>query len=154
VRCFGVLASLLIAVGVMPSAGQTTVPKRFPLWNFDEVSYTCRAKGRLQDKDYCESKLMDKIVASGKAAIPILITQLTETRATKTPIYDYWSETTSGDVAYFILNDLFTDSDWKTFNMPGLKGLKDNCNDAAETCWRRFLRKHSRKFVQEQWLAA
>ncbi len=38
--------------------------------------------------------------------------------------------------------------------MPGLEALKDDCNEAAETCWRRFLKKHGRKFVQDQWLAA
>lgn len=38
-------------------------------------------------------------------------------------------------------------------NMPGLEALKDNCNDSAETCWRRFLKEHGRKFVQDQWLA-
>src|SRR6266404_1538022 len=32
--------------------------------------------------------------------------------------------------------------------------LKDDCNEAAETCWRRFLKKHARKFVQDQWLTA
>ena len=114
----------------------------------------CRAKGRLQDKEYCESKLMDQIIARGKEAVPILISQLTDTRDGKKPIYDYWSQTTAGDIAYFVLNDLFSDSDWKTFNMPGLESLRDNCDDAAENCWRRFLRKHGRKYVQDQWLAA
>jgi hypothetical protein len=97
---------------------------------------------------------MDQVVADGKAAIPILISQLTETRPTKEPIYDYWSRTTAGDVAYFILNDLFTDSDWTTFNMPGLKSFSDNCKSNAEDCWQRFLKKHGRTFVQHEWLAA
>ena len=38
--------------------------------------------------------------------------------------------------------------------MPGLEALKDDCNEAAETFWRRFLKKYGRKFVQDQWLAA
>jgi hypothetical protein len=141
---------------VAPCASQsaTQEPMGFPLWSFDEVNHSCRAKGRLQDKEYCESKLMDRIVAQGKDAIPILISQLTDTHASKEPIFDYWSRTTTGDIAYIILNDLFTDSNWTTFNMPGLKALHDNCPDAAESCWRRFLRKHGRKFVQNQWLAA
>lgn len=151
-NAFFSLTMLTTAYAQGQSVTQNT--KKFPLWNFDEVDHTCRAKGRLQDKGYCESKLMDEIVAQGKAAVPILISQLTEIRPTKEPIYDYWSETTAGDIAYFILNDLFTDSDWKTFNMPGLEALKDNCNEAAETCWRKFLQRHGRKFVQEQWLAA
>ena len=127
--------------------------QKYPLWNFDERG--CRAKGRLQDLDYCSSHLMDEIIKDGKAAIPVLISQLTETRPTPKPIYDYWSLTTSGDVAYFILNDLFTDSDWKTFNMPGLEALHDkDCHSYAEDCWRVFLKKHGRKFVRDQWRAA
>jgi hypothetical protein len=150
-----VLVSVLLAgCCAIDIAAQASIPKRFQLWNFDEVNYTCRAKGRLQDKGYCESKLMDKIIAAGKPAIPVLISQLTEMRPTKEPIYDFWGETTAGDVAYFVLTNLFTDSDWKTFNMPGLEALQDNCSDPAETCWRRFLRKHGRKFVQDKWLAA
>jgi hypothetical protein len=133
----------------------TQKPRSFPLWNFDEVSGTCRAKGRLQDKGYCESKLMDRIIGQGKGAIPMLIWQLTDTRhKTKEPIYDYWGETNTGDVAYFILHDLFTDSDWKTFNLPGVESPYDKCDEASDVCWRRFLKKHGRKFVQDQWLAA
>jgi hypothetical protein len=98
---------------------------------------------------------MNQIVADGKGAIPILISQLRETRPTKEPIYDHWALTASGDIAYFILNDLFTDADWKTFNMPGLERLYDkDCHSYAEDCWRTFLKKHVRKFVQDQWLAA
>jgi hypothetical protein len=144
----------MLASTTAPGQSANPMPKRYPLWNFDEVQGTCRAKGRLQDKEYCGSKMMDKIVADGKLAIPILISQLTDPREPKKPIYDYWGQTTAGDIAYFILNDLFTDSNWTTFNMPGLEALKDDCNGPAETCWRKFVRKHGRKFVQDQWLAA
>jgi hypothetical protein len=142
--------SLSIADAQNPAA----TPKQYPLWAFDEAVKSCRSKGRLQDREYCSSRLMDFIVAQGKAAIPVLISQLTETRETSKPIFDYWSMTNSGDIAFFILNDLFMDSDWKTFNMPGLESLNYPCDDAAETCWRRFLDLHGRKFVQEQWLNA
>ncbi len=129
-------------------------PKAYPLWEFDDQSHSCRAKGRLQDRDYCASHLMDRIVADGKEAIPLLISQLRDARPTKEPIYDYWSLTTAGDVAYFILTDLFTDSNWTSFNMPGLEALNEKCDSYAEDCWQRFLKKHGRKFVQDQWLAA
>jgi hypothetical protein len=151
-----IIALLFVSITCAPAAQQSSVKKSdtYPLWNFDEIGLTCRAKGRLQDRDYCGSRLMDKIVADGKKAIPILISQLRETRPTKEPIYDYWSLTTSGDIAYFILTDLFTDSDWKTFNMPGLESLNEKCDSYAEDCWQRFLKKHGRKFVQDKWLAA
>ena len=151
-----------VALAIVPrpaASAQTPRPKvkQFPLWKFDEIGGTCRAKGRFQDRDYCVSRTMDQIVAQGKAAIPILISQLTDERRTKEPIYDYWRYTTVGDVAMAILNNLFTDSDWTTFTMPGLESLvdkADKCEDGAEPCWRRFLEKHGRKFVQDQWQAA
>jgi len=152
------VALLVVILAGRNDAGQTTPPKvkEFPLWKFDELAtnHTCGAKGRLQDKGYCDSTLMDQIIAQGNASIPVLISQLTDTRRTQEPIYDYWSYTTAGDIAYFILTDLFTDSDWKTFNMPGLELLNHKCDGAAETCWRKFLRKKGRKFVQDRWLAA
>ena len=152
------VALLLMTLAGRNAAGQTAPPKakEFPLWKFDEMTadHMCRAKGRLQDKGYCNSKLMDQIIAQERASIPVLISQLTDTRRTQEPIYDYWSYTTAGDIAYFILTDLFTDSDWNTVNMPGLELLNHKCDAAAETCWRKFLRKQGRKFVQDQWLAA
>lgn len=154
---FSIAVMLLSGIfAQMPAAGQSTptLTTAYPLWNFDEQGHTCRAKGRLQDRDYCASRLMDQIIADGKNAIPILISQLRDTRPTKEPIYDYWSLTTAGDIAYFVLNDLFTGSDWKTFNMPGLESLNEPCDSYAEDCWQRFLKKHGRKFVQDQWVAA
>jgi len=100
--------------------------------------------------------MMDQIVAKGKSAIPILISQLNDNRATKEPIFDFWYRTTVGDIAHSILDDLFTDSDWETFTMPGLWSSTDGCSDGidAESCWREFIKKHGRKYVQNQWLAA
>jgi hypothetical protein len=154
-----VTVALLSCGGVGPptmaSQSARPKPKVYPLWDFDEDGPSCRAKGRLQDVGYCNSHLMARIIADGKDAIPILISQLRDTRPTKEPIYDYWSLTTAGDIAYFMLTDLFTDSDWKTFNMPGLESLHDkDCRSSAEDCWRIFLKRHGRKFVQDRWLAA
>ena len=44
------------------------------------------AKGRVQD---CSGTVMQQILADGKNAIPILISQLTETARTKKQIEDY-----------------------------------------------------------------
>jgi hypothetical protein len=157
VRAAILIPSLLVGALVPTITGAQFAlkkPKAYPLWEFDEQGPTCRMKDRLQDRDYCASHLMDRIVADGKEAIPILISQLRETRHTKKPIYDYWSLTTGGDIAFFILTDLFRDSDWVTFNMPGVQSPYANCHSDSEDCWRRFLKKHGRKFVQDQWLAA
>jgi hypothetical protein len=125
--------------------------KEFPLWKFDE--FGCRAKGRFQDKDYCESTVMDQILAQGKDAIPILISQISDTRPTKEPIIDFWGPMTVGDVAYLVLDDLFLDSDWKTQTMPGLKQIGLDCGASAQQCYQRLLKKHGRNFIQNQWLA-
>jgi hypothetical protein len=148
-------AVLMVAMlsGVTVAAQSAPLRKTSQLWNFDEQGLTCRAKGRLQDRDYCASHMMDQIVTDGKSAIPILISQLRETRPSPKPVYD-WTQTTSGDIAYFILTDLFTDSDCKTFAMPGLEALREPCDSYAEDCWDRFLKKHGRSFVQNQWLSA
>lgn len=151
-------AFLFLAMSATYGLGQS-VPKQakeFPLWKFDELTKypSCRAKGRLQDRGYCESKLMDQVLAEGKNAIPVLISQLTDTRKTRTPIYDYWNYTNAGDIAFFILSDLFTASDWKTINLPGVKSPWKGCNEAAESCWRRFVMKYGRKGIQKQWQAA
>jgi hypothetical protein len=133
-----------------------TTPNKFPLWMFDQLTEypSCRSKGRLQDKYYCRSRLVDQVVATGKPAIPILISQLTDSRATSGPIFDYWRKTTAGDIAFFMLNSLFTESDWKTFTMPGLESLTYQCSEDAETCWRRFIASRGRQYVQTKWMAA
>jgi hypothetical protein len=157
VRAAICLSVLLVGMFCQTSfAAQSSLkkPKAYALLDFDEQGGTCRAKGRLQDLGYCDSNLMNQIVADGKDAIPVLISQLRDTRPTKKPIYDYWSPTTAGDIAFFILHDLFTDADWKSFTMPGLELPFDNCGSYAEDCWQKFLKKHGRKFVQDQWLAA
>lgn len=155
------LAATAVALSLAVSAPCQTVPasashatrvKKFPLWKFDENG--CRAKGRLQDKEYCSSRMMDQIIAAGKDAIPVLISQIIESRPLKRPIYDYWSFNTTGDLAFFILNDLFLDSDWKTFNLPGVESPWEGCKDAAENCWTSFLKRRGRKFLQEQWQKA
>jgi len=158
----GAAMSIICLLGVLqagtPIAAQTRAKtsEAFPLLQFDEAPGMCRAKGRLQD-DYCISKMMDQIVARGKIAVPILISQLTDARPAR-PILDFWNHMTVGDIAYVILDDLFTDSDWKTLTMPGLKAWddlwRDTCKDSAETCWHRYVKAHGRRFVQRQWRAA
>jgi hypothetical protein len=148
---------LILGLLILPLAQAGGKPKRpvrqLSLFSFEESHGFCRFKGRLQDKEYCDSKLMDRIIKLGKPAIPLLIAQLTDERETK-PIYDYWTYTTIGDNAHFILDDLFLDATWTKFTLPGLESLHPDCKESAEQCWREFLGKNGRKFVQDQWLAA
>jgi hypothetical protein len=100
---------------------------------------------------------MREILAGGKNSIPILISQLTETTRTERPIATYWGYTNTGDIAYIVLTDLFSEVDSETPNIPGVPGWRmvmKGCDSAAEACWHEYIRKHGRKSVQEVWLRA
>jgi hypothetical protein len=147
-----IILLFLIGIAVADHTQAQSQQRKFLLSKFD--NYGCQAKGRVQD---CSGKVMQEILAVGKGSIPILISQLTDTARTEKPIADYWDYTTSGDIAYFVLTDLFTDADWKTFNMPGVPdwtAVMRGCDSDAEGCWREYLRKHGRKSVQQAWLRA
>ena len=113
--------------------------------------------GKYRVQDCPPASVTRQILADGKNAIPILISQLTETARTKYQIADYWGETRSGDVAFVMLNDLFTDADLRTFGMPGVpdwSAVQRGCNQAAQACWNEYLRKHGRMSVREAWQRA
>lgn len=146
------LTLLLFFTGIAAISQAQSPPRKFALAKFDNSG--CQAKGRAQD---CSGKVMSQILAGGKASIPVLISQLTDTGHTKEPIEDYWAETSSGDIAFIVLTDLFTDEDSNTLNMPGVPGwalISADCHSNSETCWREYLKKHGRKSVQEAWLQA
>ena len=110
----------------IPALGQTTpktiAPKReksYPLHNWKNI--TCRAKGRFQDRGYCDSAVIDQIVADGKSAIPILISQITDSRWIAEPVYDFWPRIRTGELAYFILGNLFVDDTWQCLRYSLLK---------------------------------
>ena len=147
---------LLISVTCEPAFGQRSQQKQrgFPLLDFSQGT-NCHEKGRLQDQGMCQAKVIDQIIAQGNEAIPILISQLTDTTQLKEPVFEFWNgPMTIGDLADAVLDDLFTNSDLRTFNMPGLERISPTCQDSAEACWRAVLKQHGRKFVHDQWLAA
>jgi hypothetical protein len=85
------LAVFVPSLLIQPASTQAKRAK-YPLTKFD--NYGCMAKGRVQD---CRGKVMQQILSEGKDAIPILISQLTETAVAENQIADYWSGTRSGD---------------------------------------------------------
>ena len=146
-----IVIALISFLLIQSGQTQTRIIK-YPLTQFSNEG--CMAKGRVQD---CSGSVMKKIIADGKDAIPILISQLTETRPTKYQIEDYWTGTRSGDVAYIVLTDLFTKPDSETSEMPGVpdwKTVMKGCHTMAQGCWDEFLHKHGRKSVQQAWLRA
>ncbi len=109
-------------------------------------------KGRLQENPSPQTL---RILALGKSAIPMLIACLTDETRTKEPIIDYWGVTTVGDIAFFYLSDLFTDSTWEHYTISGVVTWKtvqaDYPNAPSSEAWYRFLKKHGRRYVQSNW---
>lgn len=132
-------------------SGQTAPAreKTYPLSTWSNM--TCRAKGRFQDRDYCASAVMDQIVADGKSAIPALISQITDSRWIAEPVYDFWPRIRAGELAYFILSDLFLDDTWQKSTMPPLFPHQD-CDDPSWVCWGNFRNTHSLKELQARWM--
>jgi hypothetical protein len=144
--------AVFVSFLMMQSGHGQTKRGEYPLTQFD--NYGCTAKGRVQD---CSGTVMQQILADGKNAIPLLTSQLTETESAKNEIADYWGDTRSGDVAFVVLNDLFTDSDLHTFRMPGVPDwptVMNGCNSTASGCWHIYLRKHGRESIRQAWLRA
>src|ERR1700722_13736185 len=115
--CFGRVA--LLALLGMTLSGNTSARSRTDGFPLAQLSATFCGKGRLQD---CDSRdpVMREVLSRGKDAIPILISQLTDPTRSKQQVFQFWNATSSGDIAYVVLMDLFTDSDSKSFNMPGV----------------------------------
>lgn len=109
-------------------------------------------KGRLQEY---ESPQTTQILALRKRAIPKLIACLTDETKTKEPVEDFWPVTRVGDIAFFYLCDLFTDSTWEHSTISGVVNWKtlqaDYPNTAASQAWYSFLKKHGRMYVQRSW---
>jgi hypothetical protein len=93
---------------------------------------------------------MDQIVADGKSAIPVLISQITDSRMIAEPVYDFWPRIETGALAHFILSDLFLDDTWQKSTMPELFP-EQKCDQPAWTCWDNFREAHSLKHIQSHW---
>ncbi len=143
--CFVLLSSVICTAADAPTQHR----KAYALSTWKNI--TCRAKGRFQDRDYCASAVMDQIVADGKSAIPVLISQTTDTRWIEEPVYDFWPRIRTGELAYFILGNLFVDDSWTRSTMPSLFP-EQHCDDASWVCWGRFRKRHSLQDLQAHWL--
>lgn len=142
------ILALLVASAANVSA-QTTSPKPYPLKTWKNI--ICRAKGRFQDREYCSSQIIDQIVADGKSSIPILISQISDARWIAEPIEDFWPRIQVGDLAFFILSDLFLDDTWTKRTMPELFP-EPKCEDPSFVCWSKFRKTHSLATFHAGWL--
>jgi hypothetical protein len=143
-------AILAVLAVVSIVSAQTAGPKTYPLQTWKNMG--CRAKGRFQDREYCGSKIIDQIVADGKSSIPILISQITDSRWIEEPVYDYWPRIRTGELAYFILDDLFLNNTWTARTIPPLSTPEPKCEADSATCWGNFRKTHSLATLQAAWL--
>jgi hypothetical protein len=95
-----------IFLNAFPLQAQSKVTKCDQSLGLAEMQHTA-PKGRLQDAGAPQTM---HIIELGKKAIPMLIACLTDETKTRKPIEDYWPVTTVGDISFFYLCDLFTDS--------------------------------------------
>ena len=134
-----------------PIAAQSRLQECDPSLGLAHMQHT-PPKGRLQDAGAPQT---EHILKLGKKAIPMLIACLTDETRTKEPIEDYWPVTTVGDIAFFYLCDLFTDSTWRNSTIdrvPDWKSVEAEYPDeAASGAWYEFVKRHGRKYVQGAW---
>ena len=94
--------------------------------------------------------MIDRIVADQKSALPVLIAQITDSRWIAEPVYDFWPRIRVGELAYFILENLFVDDTWQKSTMPALFPPQ-NCNEPSWVCWGDFRKRHSLNELQTRW---
>jgi len=112
------LALIFAFVLGLPANGQPVLSKCDLFLGLSKIEHM-PPKGRLQDVG---SPHAARIIELNKKAIPLLIACLTDETRTKKPIEDYWPVTTVGDIAFFFLCDLFTDSSWQHSTIDGVVG--------------------------------
>jgi hypothetical protein len=67
------------------------------------------------------------------------------------PMYDFWPTIRAGELAYFILSDLFLDDTWQKRTMPELFPPQ-HCDHPSAVCWLEFRKTHSLKDLQDRWM--
>jgi hypothetical protein len=147
-----ILFCLTLAIPICASGQKVAARKKaYALATWSNLG--CRAKGRFQDTGYCDSEVINQIVADGKSAIPVLISQITDSRWIAEQVYDFWPRIRAGELAYFILENLFLDDTWTKSTMPNLYP-EQHCDEAAWVCWVRFRKTHSLADLQAHWMAS
>jgi hypothetical protein len=109
----------------------------------------------VQDKEYNNLEVVDRLIAKGTDSIPFLISKLKDETQLKGQVEDFWSRVEVGDVAHIILSDFFTDSTWENTTIPGVGWdhmlERKSSNLPAELVLREYIGKHGRKGIQRKW---
>ncbi len=152
--CFIAVWLLVAASSVAESTDQRL--RQFDLSKLGMVingEQRCNDTGnRLQD---FPSSVMEQVIAAGPKAVPILIGMIADRHMahTREPLICYWPGMAIGDIAFCLLNDLFTDPDRKT-TVPGADWndlLSPGNNGAAWEQLHGFIRKYGSAALQARW---
>jgi hypothetical protein len=113
-------------------------------------------KGRVQDREYNQSPVVEGLIAHGKESIPYLISKLDDETKVAAHVVDYWYDVRIGDVALIILTDLFTDSTWQKTTISGVEWDKflergNDTNLTGEQVLRNYISRHGRTRIKERW---
>ncbi len=113
------------------------------------------SKGRVQDREYNKSMVVDNLIKMENESIPFLIDKLTDETLIKGATIDFWSKVTIGDIALIILTDFFTDSTWVKTTIPGISWdemlKRKNSKLTAEQVLRSYVAIFGRKAIQNKW---
>jgi hypothetical protein len=114
-------------------------------------------KGRVQDREYNKDAEIDRIVAMGVQAVPLLIKELGNENDLGPGVADYWPRLRVADLAFMILTDLFLEADWQTSTIPGLAFDEflgpEHKDRPAQDRMSLFVEEHGRKPIIERWNA-
>jgi hypothetical protein len=157
-RISNLVIFLLIFFGFAGAPGlpyaSASQPIHFDLAKINgDGSSVCLSKGRIQDPDYNQSKVVDQIIAAGPEAIPVLIGMITDTKRTKEPIFCFWPYTAIGDIAFTTLTDLFTNPSWDASTIPGAgwDEMLGKGDSSGSERLHNFIQKYGRAALQAKW---
>jgi hypothetical protein len=140
----GAMTAIVLALAATPKAIPTPPLAAVDLRRIGHL----QPKGRVQDREYNESQVVDALIAAGPAAIPYLVSKLEDQTSVEGPVVDFWSDVRVGDVALMILCDFFLEADWRSPTVPGLQwdALLERKNSTAPSneLLHTFLAKHGR----------
>ena len=113
-------------------------------------------KGRVQDTEYKQLPVVERLIAHGKESVPYLISKLDDETKIGGHVVDYWYDVRVGDVALIILTDFFTDSTWQKTTISGVGWDKflergDDTNLTGEQLLRNYISKYGRTKIKERW---
>ena len=135
--------------------GSNSSARRLAEINLADIG-TIGPKGRVQDTEYKQLHVVERLIAYGKESVPYLISKLDDETKIAGHVVDYWHDVRVGDVALIILTDFFTDSTWQRTTISGVGWDKflergDDTSLTGEQLLRNYISKHGRTKIKARW---